>query len=218
MKQAYTVAEAIRRARTDAPSKSLREVAENSGISAGQINRIENGHVEHPSAETLVAIARGLGLNPFFLLVLSGHVSEEEARRHLVQMFEEGSEIQQEWDMEAAEIRKNLGDPEWPIEQIHRIAFDLFIGEPLWEVAWDDSYLLMATGEANEKMREIATLLGGITDERRPRVIEYLRDQVELSRRDLIRSYEHDAEEIRRMMASGEWPPVSTDVESDDER
>lgn len=217
MNQPYTVAEAIRRARTDAPSRSLREVAESAGVSAAQINRIENGQVEHPSAETLVAIARGLGLNPFFLLVLSGHVSEDEARRRLLLMFEEGSEIQQEWDMEAPEIRRNLADPEWPVEHIHRIAFDLFIGEPLWEVAWDESYLLMGTGAGNEQMREIATLLAGIIDERRPRVIEYLRDQVELSRRDMIRSYGVDAEETRRMMASGEWPTVATDVGSGDE-
>ena len=207
MGQKHTVAAAIREAR-EYSRVSLREVADKAGVSAAQINRIENGHVERPSVETLVAIARGLGLNPFFLLVLSGHVSEGESRRRLLQMFDYGSEVQQEFELSAAEIREHLGDPSWPLDEIHRLAFDLFIGEPLWEVAWTDSYLLMASEQADEEMREIATLLASIIDERRPRVIEYLRDQVELSRRDQIRINEADIAEYQRMLTAGEMAGV----------
>jgi transcriptional regulator with XRE-family HTH domain len=216
MSQQYTVAEAIRQARKGSgpDGRSLRAIAARAGVSAAQINRIENGQVEHPSAETLIAVARGLELNPFFLLVLSGHVSDAEARRRLAAMFQEGSEIQQEWVSEAAEIRTNLEDPGWPTDEIHRLAFTLFIGEPLWEVAWDDSFLLMASGTENEQMREIASLLANLIDERKPRVIEYLRDQVELSRRDLLRSYEADQAEVARLMKSGEWPPADVDLSS----
>lgn len=91
----YSVAEAIRQARQGPGGKSLRTVSERAGVSAGTINRIEKGKVGRPSAETLIGIARGLELNPFLLLVISGHVPEEEARRRLLQMFDEGSEIQQ---------------------------------------------------------------------------------------------------------------------------
>jgi transcriptional regulator with XRE-family HTH domain len=192
MRGTHSVAEAVRQARQDPGGKSLRAVAERSGISAGTINRIEKGKVERPSAETLIAIARGLELNPFLLLVISGHVPQEEARRRLLQMFDEGSEIQQEWEREAPKIREQLADPTWPLEEIRKLAFDLFVGEPLWEVAWDDSYLLMAAGSENEQMREISTLLGAIIEERLPRVIEYLRDQAVLSRRDMISIYEAD--------------------------
>lgn len=200
----YSVAEAIRQARQDPGGKSLRTVAERAGVSAGTINRIEKGKVGRPSAETLIAIARGLELNPFLLLVISGHVPEEEARRRLLQMFDEGSEIQQEWEREAPKIREQLADSTWPEEEIRKLAFDLFVGEPLWEVAWDDSYLLMASGPENERMREISTLLRAIIDERLPRVIEYLRDQAVLSRRDMISIYEADLAAARTDAARGE--------------
>jgi transcriptional regulator with XRE-family HTH domain len=199
MGDTYSVAEAIRQARHDPGGKSLREVAERAGVSAGTINRIEKGKVARPSAQTLIAIARGLELNPFLLLVISGYVPEEEARRRLLQMFDEGSEIQQEWEREAPKIREQLGDSTWPAEEIRRLAFDLFVGEPLWEVAWDDSYLLMASGSENEQMREISTLLGAIIEERLPRVIEYLRDQAVLSRRDVISGYDADLADAVRI-------------------
>lgn len=50
----------------------------------------------------------------------------------------------------------------------------------------------MASGPENEQMREISTLLGAIIEERLPRVIEYLRDQAVLSRRDMISIYQAD--------------------------
>jgi transcriptional regulator with XRE-family HTH domain len=189
--EARGVADAIRDARAGVPGVvglSLRDVAERSGISAATINRIEKGLVDSPSAETLISIARGLGRNPFFLLLLSGRVSESEARRQLLEMFEEGSEVHDEWQDQAEAIRNGLRSPEWPLEELHELAYELFVGGEISEIARDDAFLLMAAdGFGNEQMREIARLLAAVSHERRERVVEYLRDQVELSRRDYVR-------------------------------
>ena len=65
----WTVAAAVKRCRT-LSDEPLRVVADRAGVSVAQINRIENGHVHHPTAEMLIAIARGLQRNPLFLLIL----------------------------------------------------------------------------------------------------------------------------------------------------
>jgi transcriptional regulator with XRE-family HTH domain len=61
----------------------LRELARRSGVSAGQISRIESGEVERPSRATLTALATALGRMPVPVLYLAGHVDDEELRQHV---------------------------------------------------------------------------------------------------------------------------------------
>src|SRR3954453_2966697 len=60
---------------------SLRELGRRSGISAGQISRIEAGEVERPSVETLQAIAEALGRSAAPLLLAAGYIERAEFHR-----------------------------------------------------------------------------------------------------------------------------------------
>ncbi len=194
----WTVAEAVKRCRT-LSDEPLRVVAERAGVSVAQINRIENGHVHHPTAEMLIAIARGLQRNPLFLLILSGHIAEAEARRRLIDLLAEGTEVAAEWRGEAEKEGALLADPAHPVDEVHHVAFDLFVGEELVETSWSEWSLLLATGSESEETREVAALLESISPERWERVLTYLRDQVELSRRDMLRdelTYRNDAPDV----------------------
>ncbi len=69
--------EVIREAREEL-ELSIRELARRSGISAGQISRIESGDVDKPSPSTLSALAAALGRSPVPLLYLAEHIDEDE--------------------------------------------------------------------------------------------------------------------------------------------
>jgi nitrogen PTS system EIIA component len=64
---------ALRILRTDA-GLSLRQLAEQVGVSNAYLSRIENGHDAPPTADRLVAIAEALGLPPSLLLELAHKV------------------------------------------------------------------------------------------------------------------------------------------------
>lgn len=57
---------------------SLRELARRSGVSAGQLSRIESGEARLPSVKTLQAIADAFGRPVAPLLFLAGHINAEE--------------------------------------------------------------------------------------------------------------------------------------------
>ena len=53
------------------------ELAQRSGLAASYVSRLESGAYRSPSIETLVAIARGLEMDPRDLLVLGGYVPDQ---------------------------------------------------------------------------------------------------------------------------------------------
>src|SRR3977135_3241080 len=66
---------AVARRGRESQDLTLTDVATSAGISAGMLSRLETGHVT-PSLETLVALARALGVRPALLLQQLGGDAE----------------------------------------------------------------------------------------------------------------------------------------------
>jgi transcriptional regulator with XRE-family HTH domain len=187
----WTVGRALRMVRGD---QGLRAIAKTSGVSPAQISRMERDEVENPVVETLIRLSRGIWRNPLPLLILSRHVSGDEARRRLLELLEEGTEVHAEWGpADVRESREALTDPTTPEDVIDQLAFDLFVGEELYETAWDEAHVLMGVGEGNEVLREIAQKFPLLSPRRAELVLGYLRDQAELSRREEYGIHEAEA-------------------------
>lgn len=185
-----TIANAIRLCR-EGFGIGVRELSRRSGVAAPQISRLERGEVKKPTVETLVALARGLDWNPIPLLILAGYVDVEEARARLREYFAEGAELLEEWrvspdgekQIEAA--RAAIADPNTTLEQFQELAFDVWAGGESGETLWDDVYaVLPALGEQHKELREIVGSWPSLSTERARRVIEFVRDQVQLSQRE----------------------------------
>jgi transcriptional regulator with XRE-family HTH domain len=56
---------------------SLRDVADDTGISSGHLSLIENGHVRAPSPSILQRLADRYGASPHDLLVLAGYINNK---------------------------------------------------------------------------------------------------------------------------------------------
>lgn len=179
----WTVAAAVRQARG---GTSMRRLAADAGLSAAQISRLEGGQVQQPAAETLVAIARALSLNPMPLLILASHLPSDEARAWLLSVIQPGSEVYLDWEganpLSVIDARRVLEDPQSPIEEIHRLAFDLFVGEPMVETEWEPSLALLGVAGTDPVVRTLISLVGQLTPERRNALIAFAEDQVVLSR------------------------------------
>ena len=192
----WTVAEAIRRVR----SGSMRKLAAAAGLSAAQISRIEAGQVQQPAAETLVAIARGLWQNPMPLLILAGHIPDDEARAWLLSVLEPETEVYQDWyghdQASVAAAREILTDSGSTREHVHRIAFDLFVGEPMTETEWNGALALLGVAGTDRAQRELITLFSQMTEARRERMLADARDQVTLSRIELTREAQASLEAL----------------------
>jgi transcriptional regulator with XRE-family HTH domain len=67
---------AVARRVRESQDLTLTDVASSAGISAGMLSRLETGHVT-PSLETLVALARSLGVRPALLLQQLGGDDED---------------------------------------------------------------------------------------------------------------------------------------------
>ena len=181
----WTVATALRKAR----GGSMRELAAQAGLSPAQISRIESGQVQQPTPATLVALARALWLNPMPLLILAGHIPDDEARRWIKNVIEPGTEVYMDWHghnpLSVIAARRTVEDPSAPQEEIHKLAFDLFVGEPMVETEWDSSMALLGVGETDSAQRELVNLFAQLTGERRERMFIALQDQVTLSRLEM---------------------------------
>jgi transcriptional regulator with XRE-family HTH domain len=185
-----TIANAIRVCR-EGLGIGVRELSRRSGVAAPQISRLERGEVKKPTVETLVALARGLDWNPIPLLILAGYVDVEEARARLREYFAEGAELIEEWrvapdgekQIEAA--RAAIADQNTTLERFQEIAFDVWAGGESGETLWDEVYaVLPALGEHQTELREVVGSWPSLSTERRRRVIEFVRDQVQLSQRE----------------------------------
>ena len=156
---------------------SVRQLAKRAGVSAGQLSRIENGQVRKPSHEILVALARALNHNPLPLLILAGHMSDDEAREALAPLFRDGAELPEEWErwpqFDVNEVRSLLASSTTSGEDLRRIAADVFRVAETDETLWDDSYeLAMARGEDAAELRKLMNIwryIGG----HRQQLLEY---------------------------------------------
>jgi transcriptional regulator with XRE-family HTH domain len=166
---------------------SIRELARRSGVSAGQISRIEAGQVTKPSIETLIPLARAMDAHPLTLMVLAGHLSDEEARSALRPLVAEGSSIEEDYGWETvAAMRHMLDDPESTEADLRTVAFNLFSTSGAIETTWQESFQDLANahpGVAGAELGEIAAAWPLIAPDRRRRILEFVRDQHALSSR-----------------------------------
>jgi transcriptional regulator with XRE-family HTH domain len=186
----------IRQARTTA-GLGLRELSRSSGVSPAQISRIESGEVAQPSVDTLVSIARGLNRNPAPLLIVSGHISPEEGREILSEIFrpnrgdvynpETDSELVDEWThlgqkREVAQARKLLAGQ--PSEgDLRGLASEVFQTAETAETLWTDSFVeALAHRAGDDDLIRLIALWPALPGERRAKVLVYAGEQAELAR------------------------------------
>lgn len=189
----------------------MRGLAAEAGLSPAQISRLESGQVHQPAAETLVSISRALSLNPMPLLILAGHIPNNEARGWLLNIIQPGSEVYIDWEganpLSVIDARRVLEDPDSQLEDIHHLAFDLFVGEPMVETEWEPSLALLGVAGTDPVVRTLISLVGQMTRERRKRVIAFAEDQVVLSR---LESHREVAEWLENRLPSGPAPAQPT--------
>ncbi len=189
----------------------MRGLATEAGLSPAQISRLESGQVHQPAAATLVSISRALSLNPMPLLILAGHIPNDEARGWLLNIIQPGSEVYIEWEganpLSVIDARRVLEDPDSQLEDIHHLAFALFVGEPMVETEWEPSLALLGVAGTDPVVRTLISLVGELTPERRKRVIAFAEDQVVLSR---LESHREVAEWLENRLPSGPAPAQPT--------
>jgi len=115
---ASTVGDVLRRSR-QAEGLGLRELARESGLSAGQLSRIEAGKTEQPSVETLVRLAQALDRDADALVVFATRTEAlrgtrlQEARLRLLAAIETLADPErQALANEEAELRRQLSSVE----------------------------------------------------------------------------------------------------------
>jgi len=174
----------------DAPAGQRR------GVVSAQISRLESGLVHQPAAETLVAIARALSLNPMPVLILAGHIPDDEARAWLLDVIQPGSEVCLDWEganrlsvIDARRVtpRHQLTAGRGPPP----LAFDLFVGEPMVVTEWEPSLALLGVAGTDPLVRNLISLVGQMTPKRRQGLIAFAEDQVVLSRLPIHREVAH---------------------------
>lgn len=182
-KALHPVGDQIKKARSAAPAISLRELSRRSGVSAGQISRIESGETVQPSPETLRAIAAALGAHPDLLLFLAGHITEDEVTEHIESLATEMvwlSEITDNplYSGDLGDLREEFGD-------LRSAAESLFLSSR--QVT--ESVLSMlggSSGSGATGLKDVASAWPGLTPERRRLVIAFVSDQEVLSRLDRL--------------------------------
>lgn len=98
-----TLGEMIRFTRLNWRRLSLRSLARETGISAGQLSRIESGETARPAIKTLLVLAPALELHPSLLLALAGHLDPASARRELSTLVKESrDELAEEYEDDGA--------------------------------------------------------------------------------------------------------------------
>jgi transcriptional regulator with XRE-family HTH domain len=191
------VGSTIKRTRT-AYGLGLRALARRSGVSPAQISRIESGEVAQPSVDTLVSIARGLDRNPAPLLIVSGHISTDEARQILLEMFrphrgsaynpDTDSELVDEWlhlgqKKEVEKARKLLVSSSASARDLQELAAEVFLTAETAETLWHESFVeTLAHKSEDDELLRLVALWQALPNERRVKVIEYVTEQAELAR------------------------------------
>lgn len=148
---------------------SLRELARRSGVSAGQISRIESGDVQRPEVGTLEAIANAFGRPAEPLLFITGRIDEDEFYRRVTSLEEA---LGVSWGIEGVSVE------------------DAAAG--LWSQA-DPELMSARIGGDNwvknrEGLDEIAAAWPALTPERRRLILAFVADQEVLSMLDRMPS------------------------------
>lgn len=161
---------------------SIREVSRHTGISAGQISRIENGETLKPTRETLHALGREYGGHGVALELLAGYDDEETIHRakEVVATVSSMAEYATRLMEELGECYPAAGPPE-PISA----AFLFEVSQEYEAMRWvnehsgDEELYRDVAG-----LREVAELWRRLTPERRKLVRAFVADQEALSSLD----------------------------------
>jgi transcriptional regulator with XRE-family HTH domain len=183
---AERVAEAVRVA-SERSGISIRELAHVSRVSTAQINRLRAAET-HARGDTLVKLARAFGRNPNLLFIVAGDLRGEEARQILGSVFRDGSEHIEVWKWEGHSVeqaRQAIDDPATDDDALAELALSVFLGQESEENLWRDPFLgSVVEGEDAPLIRALLREWAYLTEERKRKVVEYVTDQAELSRRE----------------------------------
>lgn len=163
-------------------SETVRELARQSGVSHTQISRIESGTIATPAAGQLIDLARALGRKPAPLLILAGHISGEEARSELADVFYDGAELADLWGDWATfgwdEACRIARDPDATPEQMEQLAYDVFTAGEAAETLWaDDADAIVPLGPGQADLRQLVNAWRFLYPERRRQLLTYARTQ-----------------------------------------
>ena len=176
-KALHSVGDQIKAARSAPPAITLRELSRRSGISAGQLSRIEGGETARPSEDTLRAIAAALGADPAPLLYLAGHISEEEATGYMAVLAEEIQGVSELAEQGPADFLDEFeGD-------MKRGASYLFLQTRMLR---EELLSLLDAAGAGSGLQELASAWPALTPERQRFVLAVVSDQEALSRLDRL--------------------------------
>ena len=168
----------LRWAREDA-GLSVRELARRSGVSAGQVSRIENGKSLQPNFDTIGALASALGRSYLALGCLAGD-SEAIASLSPDELDQAPGWVRDRWPAER--VGAWITADELDEREVLLLARDLFVGSDLraalehqvdYRVRYDLQYM--------------ATRLLGVDERRRDMIRGYVDDQLRLSELDRLR-------------------------------
>lgn len=165
----------LRRARK-ASDISIRELARRSGVSAGQISRIESGDVIKPELETVRALSRALGVPLVPLLVLADHLGHDE----LKEFVDARDNTFDRLEAVSLTMQGEMGNEE-------RI-FGFRDAAAMIVEQWSKQALAREFGLEDDasdgQLEEIAAVWPGLTDDRKRLVLAFVADQEVLSRLD----------------------------------
>ena len=118
---------------------TLQRLARRSGVSVGHLSKLETGQVRRPEVSTLLAVARGLGLQPEPLLAAAGHLDLSATRELLARLLrphatgvydgDGDSDVTEEWEhlgWDAPAARALALDEETPAVEIRALAARVF--------------------------------------------------------------------------------------------
>jgi transcriptional regulator with XRE-family HTH domain len=183
MPEQLTLGGVIRKAR-EREGISLRELARRSGVSAGQLSRIESGDVAKPSTDTLRSIARALGRHSVPLLTLAGHLTGAAAVERLTELDED---LAAATEPAAEYLSAEYGGDVLEDETDRRgWAARLFFGSGVDTLGW--GLELGEDVESRERLRELVRAWPALTPQRRCLVRAFVADQEVLSALDRMPS------------------------------
>jgi Helix-turn-helix. len=153
----------------------MRELARRCGVSAGQLSRIESGDVGQPEVETVRSVAQALGVPTVPLLVISGHLGQQD----LEQFVDEREGLFDTEDLGFI-IRGETSNLEHDRTLGPLDAASIIIER--WNPRALSRELGLDEDPAQHQVDEVAAAWPGLTEDRRRMVLAFVADQEVLSR------------------------------------
>ena len=165
----------------DWPPMSVRELSRRSGISAGQISRIENGETKQPSPKTLQALANGL-VDPTLLLIVAGYLPEDDGVDYMEGLTISMGDARDSLDETVNRLFEDIGYADEVAEDPKKAAAYLSLRSQSLNlnVNWDADVNLDAPEK--QAIREISAAWPALTQERKNLILALVSDQEVLSR------------------------------------